>query len=155
MNAVGLQELQRAIRLYDDEALLAAVAFHANSRGLIMDPAYRTSCDAPAGLVADKAQFVVLVNELERRDVCGAGDLFTNSVAFEQTKKVHRAGLVDPSGNVSARCFRHPRAILLSQASWTIRDDLVTCKKCLEIARTYCPPSDDPDDTESEEYPIK
>lgn len=79
MTAVELQELQRAVRLYADEPLLAAVAFHANGRGLIMDPAHRTSCDAPAGLVADAAQFVVLVTELERRNVCGAGDLFTHA----------------------------------------------------------------------------
>ena len=70
-------------------------------------------------------------------------------------KKIHRAALIAPTGAVSARCFRRPRAIRLSQASWTIRDEAVTCKRCLEIARTYCPPPDDPDDPDPEEYPIK
>ena len=78
MTAAGLQELQRAIRFYDDESLLAAVAFHANSRGLTMDLAYRTTCGAPAELLIGEAQFKILVTELERRDVCGPGDLFQN-----------------------------------------------------------------------------
>lgn len=81
MTAIGLQELQRAIQAYDDGPLLAAVAFHAVGRGLTMDLAYRTACDAPAGLVVERAQFVVLVTELERRGVCGPGELFTTQKA--------------------------------------------------------------------------
>ena len=63
---------------YTDEALLAAVAHHAQGRGLTMDLTYRTAYVAPAELLAGEAQFKILVTELERRDVCGAGDLFTN-----------------------------------------------------------------------------
>jgi len=46
-------------------------------------------------------------------------------------KKVyHRAMFVDPDGNVSALCFRTPRAIDLKKALWTNRDEAVTCPSC-------------------------
>ena len=64
------------LRTYTDEALLAAVAHHAKGRGLTMDLAYRTTCNAPAELLIGEAQFKILVTELERHHVCGAGDLF-------------------------------------------------------------------------------
>lgn len=82
------------LRTYPDEALLAAVARHANKRGLTMDLAYRTTCGAPAELLIGRAQFKMLVAELERRDVGGASDLFTNkrsfAVTFEQAKERFR-----------------------------------------------------------------
>ena len=37
------------------------------------------------------------------------------------------------TGAVSALCFKKPRAIDLKIASWTIRDEAVTCKQCLRI----------------------
>jgi len=48
----------------------------------------------------------------------------------------HRANLIDQRGRVSALCFSKPRAINLKQASWTNRDEAVTCPKCLAILRT-------------------
>jgi hypothetical protein len=47
----------------------------------------------------------------------------------------HRASLVDPQGNVSALCFDRPRAIRMDSEStetWVLRDEAVTCPKCLE-----------------------
>lgn len=45
----------------------------------------------------------------------------------------HKAGKVSQRGDVSAICFPIPRAINLKKESWTIRDDAVTCPKCLKI----------------------
>ena len=50
------------------------------------------------------------------------------------TRKYHRADKVSDKG-VSALCFAVPRAISLTRASWTIRDEAVTCKKCLEAMK--------------------
>lgn len=47
-------------------------------------------------------------------------------------KPVHRAKGIRGDGAVSALCFRGPRPIDLSRASWTLRDDGVTCKRCLK-----------------------
>lgn len=49
-------------------------------------------------------------------------------------KIVHRAGKVAMNGGVSARCFAKPRAIDLRRASWTLRDEAVTCPKCRALA---------------------
>lgn len=46
-------------------------------------------------------------------------------------KIYHRAHLMGPDGQVSALCFKRPRAIDLRTASWTLRDDEVTCPKCI------------------------
>lgn len=46
------------------------------------------------------------------------------------SKIIHRGTMVDPDGNVSALCFRTPHAIDLRKASWTTRDEAVTCSKC-------------------------
>lgn len=50
----------------------------------------------------------------------------------------HRAKGARADGAVSALCFKVPRAINLRAAFWTLRDEAVTCPKCLEIinART-------------------
>lgn len=53
-----------------------------------------------------------------------------------KSKPVHRAKLIREDGAVSPLCARTPRAISLKQATWTIRDEDVTCKGCLEIIRT-------------------
>lgn len=44
----------------------------------------------------------------------------------------HRAALIREDGFVSALCFKRPRAIDMRRATWTIRDEAVTCPKCLE-----------------------
>jgi len=45
-------------------------------------------------------------------------------------KIYHRASKVNAKGQVSALCFKSPRAIDLKKALWTIRDEAVTCQKC-------------------------
>lgn len=45
-------------------------------------------------------------------------------------KTYHRAALVAADGSMSALCFKVPHAIDLRRASWTIRDEAVTCPRC-------------------------
>ena len=44
----------------------------------------------------------------------------------------HRAHLISARG-VSALCFAKRRAIDMKRATWTNRDEAVTCRKCLAI----------------------
>lgn len=46
-------------------------------------------------------------------------------------KPVHRAKLIGEGGCVSPLCAPRPRAINLRRATWTLRDEAVTCKRCL------------------------
>ena len=46
------------------------------------------------------------------------------------SKIYHYAAKINAEGGVSALCFVTPRAIDLSRASWTIRENAVTCRKC-------------------------
>jgi hypothetical protein len=48
-------------------------------------------------------------------------------------QKIHRASKVGHDGRVSALCFMSPRAINLRKASWTLRNEAVTCAGCLAI----------------------
>lgn len=48
------------------------------------------------------------------------------------TKTIHKAKHVNNNGDVSPLCADKPRAINLKVASWTLRWEAVTCKKCLE-----------------------
>ena len=48
-------------------------------------------------------------------------------------KIYHKAKLIRGDGAVSALCFSRPRAIDLSKASWTNRDEAVTCEKCRKL----------------------
>lgn len=50
-------------------------------------------------------------------------------------RKTHMAAKVNPAGGVSALCFATPRAISLSQATWTLRPEAVTCKRCQQALR--------------------
>jgi hypothetical protein len=45
-------------------------------------------------------------------------------------KIVHKAGKINENGHVSALCFRKPRPIDLTRASWTLVDKFVTCGHC-------------------------
>lgn len=45
-------------------------------------------------------------------------------------KPVHKADAVDIEGRVSALCFMSRRPIDLKRATWTLRDEAVTCPKC-------------------------
>lgn len=48
----------------------------------------------------------------------------------------HKASMIHPNGGVSALCFSRPLAINLRKASWTIRNEAVTCTKCLALMKT-------------------
>lgn len=50
------------------------------------------------------------------------------------THPLHRARKVNNAG-VSALCFKTDQAINLRVASWTLRDEAVTCNRCLAIMR--------------------
>ena len=50
-----------------------------------------------------------------------------------RAKTIHRGKHVDRDGNVSALCFVRKRPINLRKATWTLRDDAVTCKRCLVL----------------------
>lgn len=48
------------------------------------------------------------------------------------SKPIHRAKHMTGDGRVSPLCATIPRAINLKIATWTLRDDAVTCPKCLK-----------------------
>jgi hypothetical protein len=50
-------------------------------------------------------------------------------------KTYHRGDMINQRGGVSALCFVKPKAIDLSKATWTNRDEAVTCPKCLAIMK--------------------
>ena len=52
---------------------------------------------------------------------------------MDKPKIIHRANKLAPSGDVSALCFKRPRAIILNIASWALEDERVTCPRCLEL----------------------
>lgn len=60
-------------------------------------------------------------------------DQKTTSRPAPKSRVYHRAKGIREDGAVSALCFKIPRAINLKAASWTIRDEAVTCPLCLEI----------------------
>ncbi len=55
--------------------------------------------------------------------------------APRQRPVLHRAAKINDRGDVSALCFTRPRAIDLRRATWTNRDEAVTCPKCLSLLR--------------------
>lgn len=50
-------------------------------------------------------------------------------------KIYHRADKINKNGAVSALCFLKPKRINLSKELWTLRDEAVTCEKCLAIIK--------------------
>jgi hypothetical protein len=56
-------------------------------------------------------------------------------MAKPTTKIIHRAAKISGDGSVSALCFSKPHPIDLSMASWTQRDEAVTCPRCLFVMR--------------------
>ena len=54
-------------------------------------------------------------------------------------KMQHMADKINPRGGVSALCFSKPRAINLATATWTLRPEAVTCKKCMAIMKAAMP----------------
>jgi hypothetical protein len=60
--------------------------------------------------------------------------------AFRLKPRVyHRAVGMNLYGDVTAACFKVPRRIDLSKASWTIRDEAVTCPRCRKLIATPSP----------------
>jgi hypothetical protein len=51
-------------------------------------------------------------------------------MAYPNPKIYHRAKSIREDGAVSALCFKQERPINLRIASWTNRDEAVTCPKC-------------------------
>lgn len=49
---------------------------------------------------------------------------------------IHRAGKVNERGDISAKCYKVPKAINLSKETWTLIDKNVTCPKCIKILTT-------------------
>ena len=45
----------------------------------------------------------------------------------------HKAHKISSDGGVSALCFKSPRRIDLSKASWTLQISAVTCPKCIKL----------------------
>ena len=57
------------------------------------------------------------------------------------TRMFHRGAKVNRHGRVTALCFVRPHGIDMTRATWTIRDEAVTCPKCkaLILARSKTP----------------
>jgi hypothetical protein len=53
----------------------------------------------------------------------------------QKSKIYHRGDKINQRGGVSALCFVKPKAINLQKATWTNRDEAVTCPKCLAILK--------------------
>lgn len=49
------------------------------------------------------------------------------------TRMRHRGDKISEQGDVSALCFKRPRAIDMQRASWALSDWGVTCPKCLRV----------------------
>ena len=50
-------------------------------------------------------------------------------------KIVHLGNKIRPDGAVSAKCYPKPRKIDMTRASWTSRDEEVTCPRCLDFIK--------------------
>lgn len=68
---------------------------------------------------------------------------FPTGVRMSKTnpfEKVYHYGKhVNGNGDVSALCFKKPRAIDLRKALWTIRPAAVTCRRCLAALKPPVP----------------
>ena len=47
------------------------------------------------------------------------------------TRIAHKAIKFAPNGDASALCSDRPKAINMRSATWVLRDEAVTCKRCL------------------------
>ncbi len=50
---------------------------------------------------------------------------------YHDIRPYHKAHLVSAKGDVSPLCAARPRKIDLRRELWTLRDEAVTCKRCL------------------------
>ena len=48
-------------------------------------------------------------------------------------RPVHLAKKIRPDGAVSPQRAKTPRALNLKVATWTLREEAVTCRKCLDL----------------------
>lgn len=59
---------------------------------------------------------------------------------LQKGRTIHRAAKINGSGEVSALCYRKPRAIpMRKNVSWTIGAETVTCPKCRAIQSRLAP----------------
>lgn len=56
---------------------------------------------------------------------------------YHDHKIYHKAKYIGQDGSVSALCFKKPHPINLKRQTWTLRDEAVTCKKCIAIMKGY------------------
>jgi len=61
--------------------------------------------------------------------------LRADGMVTRKPKIVHRARLMNPSGGVSPACAKRPYTINLKRATWTNRDEAVTCPRCLKAMK--------------------
>lgn len=54
---------------------------------------------------------------------------------YHDQKVYHLASKINANGEVSALCFKTPRAINLERALWTTRIEATTCPKCKRAFR--------------------
>src|SRR5258708_724565 len=52
---------------------------------------------------------------------------------YPHEKVRHFAGKINEAGQVSALCFDPPKPIRLAVASWVLKAEHVTCKKCKKL----------------------
>lgn len=57
----------------------------------------------------------------------------------KSAKVYHMAAKMNDRGEVSALCYKTPRAIDLAKASWVLEIDRATCPRCKAIARVTAP----------------
>ena len=55
------------------------------------------------------------------------------TAAKPQLRVAHMGQKVNALGDVSALCFVKPRAIDLKRATWTLREQTVSCPKCRRL----------------------
>ena len=55
---------------------------------------------------------------------------------YNDFKIYHKAKLMNNAGQVSPLCANKPRPINFKKESWTTKDSLVTCKKCLKLLKS-------------------
>ncbi len=73
---------------------------------------------------------ILLTMAHQRRDVAETGTFIGSP---PRKRIVHRGAKINQRGGVSPLCAKTPRALDLSKATWVLRDEAVTCPKCLRL----------------------
>lgn len=74
-----------------------------------------------------------------------------NDDPYNDVKPSHKAAKLNERGQASALCYPIPRPIPDSER-WTIRDEAVTCKKCLKILAVSKPPNTEVSDAKRSDH---